>query len=161
MTTLIPVLGFEAMGLHVLEAEPMSEQQAVLTASGDGPAPGGLATLIDRLEQRLGRGSVLKLSPRQSHIPERAVVRSAASDGPALRFDAGQLSSSPGHCSCSSDRRKPASWPSSPKARLGNSAGAAWCIRSSAPRAPSASLPEWWRRGRRCGSRTRLLRRRG
>jgi protein ImuB len=80
-------LGFEAMGLHVLTAEPLTEQQAALSTQGDGPASDGLATLIDRLEQRLGSGSVVKLTPRESHIPERAVVRSAASDGPALRFD--------------------------------------------------------------------------
>jgi protein ImuB len=81
-------LGFEAMGLHVLTAEPLSEQQARLTTQGDAPASDGLSTLIDRLEQRLGSGSVVKLAPRESHIPERAVVRRPASDGPALRFDA-------------------------------------------------------------------------
>lgn len=81
-------LGFEAMGIHVLTAEPLTEQQAALSTQVDGPASDGLATLVDRLEQRLGSGSVVKLAPRESHIPERAVVRSAASGGPALRFDA-------------------------------------------------------------------------
>ncbi len=52
----------------------------------------------------------------------------------------------PGRCSCSSGPRKPTSWLSFPKARRGNSAGAACCIRSSAPKDPERIAPEWWRR---------------
>ena len=51
-------LGFEAMGLHVLTAEPLTERQAALSTQGDGPASDGLATLIDRLEAIIETGEV-------------------------------------------------------------------------------------------------------
>ena len=156
-----PGLGFEAMGLHVLEAEPMSEQQAALTASGDGPAAGGLATLIDRLEQRLGRAPSLKLAPRQSHIPERAVVRSAASDGPTLRFDAANsplvarplfLFERP------EEAHVLALIPEGPPRQF-RWRGVVHQIVSA--EGPERIAPEWWRRRRQDSARARLLRRRG
>ena len=36
-------------------------------------APEALSHLIDRLQQRLGMSAVRRLSPRESHVPERAV----------------------------------------------------------------------------------------
>lgn len=75
--------GFEAMGVDVLAAEPMPDAQGLLTAEdrrGDGE---NLARLVDTLEGRLGAGSVRWLAPRQSHLPERAVVRRPAANGPA------------------------------------------------------------------------------
>lgn len=66
--------GYEAMGLDVLLAEPMAETQAALESSGARHETADLAKLIDRIEQRLGTGSVAMLEPRQSHCPERAAI---------------------------------------------------------------------------------------
>ena len=65
--------GFEAVALHVLVAEPLSERQAGLSMDEAAASPEALAQLIDRLQQRLGRGAVRQLQPHQSHIPERAI----------------------------------------------------------------------------------------
>lgn len=78
--------GFEAAGLHVLIAEPMPEQQVLLAVADDIAEPAGLARFIDRLEQRLGTGSVRRLHPYQSHIPERAVRVRRAGDGPSTKW---------------------------------------------------------------------------
>jgi protein ImuB len=76
------------MALHVLVAEHMPERQALFAADGESAAPAALARLIDRLEQRLGTGAVRRLYPRQSHVPERAVVvRRAGGNGPLPDWD--------------------------------------------------------------------------
>lgn len=72
--------GFEAAGLHVLTAERMPERQTLLAVADEIGEPPGLARLIDRLEQRLGARVVRGIHPRQSHIPERAVLVRRASD---------------------------------------------------------------------------------
>lgn len=64
--------GFEAAGLHVPTAEPLSPTQMGLTVDETAPSPDGLACLIDRLQQRLGAGAVYQLHPHQSHLPERS-----------------------------------------------------------------------------------------
>lgn len=71
-------LGYEAMGLDVLEAEPLIEKQTELGTEDRAGAAANLTALIDRLEQRLGTGAVHHLAPVQSHIPERSVRRRAA-----------------------------------------------------------------------------------
>ena len=65
--------GFEAAAVHVLVAESLAERQDRLAVGEANIPPEELARLIDRLQQRLGRGAVRQLHPRQSHIPERAV----------------------------------------------------------------------------------------
>jgi protein ImuB len=85
--------GFEAMGVHVLAAESTPDAQVLLTAGDGRTDASGLARLIDKLEQRLGTGSVHWLAPRQSHIPERAVTLRSAADGPASDW----ATSSPGN----------------------------------------------------------------
>ena len=42
--------------------------------AGDGSDASLLATLVDHLTSRLGTGAVARLTPRQSHLPERAQV---------------------------------------------------------------------------------------
>ena len=64
--------GFEAAALHVLVAEPLADRQTRLTLDEAAAPSEALAQLIDRLQQRLGRGAVRQLHPHQSHIPERA-----------------------------------------------------------------------------------------
>lgn len=73
--------GFEAAGLHVLTAERMPERQTQLAVADEIVDPAGLTRLIDRLEQRLGEGAVRRIHPRQSHVPERAVLLRRAADG--------------------------------------------------------------------------------
>jgi protein ImuB len=65
--------GFEAAAVHVLVAESLAERQDRLAVGEANIPPEELARLIDRLQQRLGRGAVRQLHPRQCHIPERAV----------------------------------------------------------------------------------------
>ncbi len=75
--------GFEATALHVPVAERIIARQAALGIADDAGEPAGLAALIDRLEHRLGAGAVRRLHPRQSYIPERAVVARRAAKAPA------------------------------------------------------------------------------
>jgi protein ImuB len=71
--------GYDAAAIHVLAAERIAGRQTSLGIVAEAGEPAGLAALIDRLEHRLGSGSVRRLHPQQSHIPERAVaVRCAA-----------------------------------------------------------------------------------
>jgi protein ImuB len=65
--------GFEAAAVHVLVAQSLDERQEQLVIGEERIPPEEFARLIDRLQQRLGRGAVRQLHPRQSHIPERAV----------------------------------------------------------------------------------------
>jgi protein ImuB len=74
--------GFEATAVHVLVAESLAERQDRLAVGEANIPPEELARLIDRLQQRLGRGAVRRLHPRQSHIPERAVRARPASPSP-------------------------------------------------------------------------------
>jgi protein ImuB len=72
--------GFEAAAIHVLAAERMPERQVPLGLAGETAEPAELTQLVDRLAQRLGAGAVQRLMPRQSHIPERAVLPQRAAD---------------------------------------------------------------------------------
>jgi protein ImuB len=71
--------GFEAAAIHVLTAEPLAERQADLTMGEAAPPPDALPQLVDRLRQRLGPRAVYALQPYQSHLPERAVRKTAPS----------------------------------------------------------------------------------
>jgi len=89
--------GFEAAAVHVLAVERLAEHQERLgvAPAGDprhdeGAPPEELARLIDRLQQRLGKGTVRRLHPRQSHIPERAVRGLPAAASPSPRPSRGE-----------------------------------------------------------------------
>jgi protein ImuB len=71
--TLEADFGFEAVAVHVLVAEPLCERQDTLGLDEAAAAPEALGRLIDRLQQRLGAGAVCRLTPHESHTPERAV----------------------------------------------------------------------------------------
>ncbi|MCC6946982.1 MAG: DNA polymerase Y family protein [Bradyrhizobiaceae bacterium] len=77
--------GFEALDLAVTTAEPMEAQQTELVAGDDDSfSPEQCAALVDRLQQRLGSGSVQRLAPVESHLPERAETFEAVrGDAPA------------------------------------------------------------------------------
>ncbi len=79
--------GVEAMALAAPVTEPLAAAQASL-APGEVPGEataGGLAALVDRLVNRLGPASVVRLAPRESHTPERAVAASPALAPPGER----------------------------------------------------------------------------
>ncbi len=62
--------GFEMVRLSVLAADRDAPAQIDLSGEADGEAD--LARLIDRIGVRLGQGRVLRLAPRESHVPERS-----------------------------------------------------------------------------------------
>jgi protein ImuB len=72
--------GIDALVLEAIGVEPLDAVQEALTA-GLGPDPcADAASLVDRLANRLGPKRVLRLVPRESHIPERAEARVPALD---------------------------------------------------------------------------------
>ena len=73
--TVDPGFGIDAMALHAVRAEPLAPEQFRLAEGGRGS--GGIGPLIDRLQARLGEGSVSRLAPVASHLPERAERRTA------------------------------------------------------------------------------------
>jgi protein ImuB len=75
--------GFEAARLDALTADAILPVQKAI----DGKREDRSHILIDRLGSRLGVENVLMLKPRQSHIPERAVVAVAASHHPAAEWE--------------------------------------------------------------------------
>ncbi|MCZ7658951.1 MAG: DNA polymerase Y family protein [Xanthobacteraceae bacterium] len=70
--------GFEALGLAVTRAEPITARQTDLAATAEEDGAERCAALIDRLTQRLGAQSVKRLAPRASHVPERAEAATRA-----------------------------------------------------------------------------------
>lgn len=75
-----PGPGIEVMALHAVETAPLGAVQTGLDGAGDDTA---LGELVDRLDNRLGSGTVLRLGPRQSWLPERAVAPFPPLDRPA------------------------------------------------------------------------------
>ncbi len=75
--TVDPGFGIDVAVLHVVRTEPLAPEQYRLTADEleERGGSGALAHLIDRLQARLGRGSVFRLEPLASHLPECAERR--------------------------------------------------------------------------------------
>ena len=80
--------GAEVLTLSAPEIEPLLPEQLSLSARrGEDPAAGGwqekadVAPLLDRLVNRLGRGSVTRLALEASHVPERASAEVPAAGG--------------------------------------------------------------------------------
>ncbi|MGC1469212.1 MAG: DNA polymerase Y family protein, partial [Sphingorhabdus sp.] len=65
-----PGFGYDRLLLHIPLAEPLAAAQPAL--DGAEKADGRLAELVDRLSKRLGAGSIRRLVPNDSHIPEQA-----------------------------------------------------------------------------------------
>ncbi|MGE5148328.1 MAG: DNA polymerase Y family protein, partial [Candidatus Eiseniibacteriota bacterium] len=82
LATLDAGFGIETLTLAAEAVEPLAPVQRALPARGARVGGGentlDLGQLCDTLEARLGAGRVLRLLPRASHIPERAVARVAA-----------------------------------------------------------------------------------
>lgn len=66
--------GFEAARLDVTEAERMPPSQTGLADDSEHARSQKLSLLIDRLGSRLGIENVVRAHPRDTHVPERAMV---------------------------------------------------------------------------------------
>lgn len=102
--------GVEVMTIAAPVVEPMTSTQLGLDEVGGaskGPAYAlaRLGPLVDRLETRLGRGSVIRLEARASHVPERAGIAASALDGRPLASDVAPPFEEP--CSTSRSRPRP------------------------------------------------------
>ncbi len=75
-----PGFGFDMIRLAVPQVEPMAPTQ--LRLEGGAVAEGELAALIDRLSVRAGRDRFRRLRPRDSHVPEQAVLAFPAVEAP-------------------------------------------------------------------------------
>ena len=85
--------GVEVMTIAAPVVEAMTSTQLDLDEVGGQSSTAArrearLGPLVDRLETRLGRGSVLRLEARASHVPERAGIAASALDGRPLAVDA-------------------------------------------------------------------------
>ena len=73
-----PGFGVDLAMLAAQHTEPLDERQESVLKNGQYTAcVEELAALIDTLENRLGKGRVYRLAPRESYIPERAVKKEA------------------------------------------------------------------------------------
>lgn len=70
LTNIDPGFGLDEMALAAPLSEDLAPAQSSLGAGQDGTD--SLATLIDRLANRLGTQTVLRPATRESHLPERA-----------------------------------------------------------------------------------------
>ncbi len=78
--------GVETMVLAATVTEPLAAAQvSLLPEDAPGGVAGDLAALVDRLANRLGPANVVRLVPRASHTPERAVAAVPAMAPPTGR----------------------------------------------------------------------------
>lgn len=73
--------GVDAMVLAAVQVEQPAGRQKALSARLAGNVPTQATQLVDRLVNRLGPERVIRITPRASHIPERAISRVAALAG--------------------------------------------------------------------------------
>ena len=92
-----PGFGFDMILLAVPVAEPLSPAQMAI--NGKDAAEAGVNGLIDRLSTRLGRERVLRMVPRDTHIPELAQAAVPAVQAPTAglwpQLEAGEPASRP------------------------------------------------------------------
>lgn len=75
-----PGFGYDRLLLTIPLAEPLAASQPAL--DGSEKVDGALADLIDQLSTRLGPGSIRRLVPHDSHIPEQAQLALPAIHSP-------------------------------------------------------------------------------
>jgi protein ImuB len=74
LDTVDPGLGIEDMILAVFAVEKLPPEQVEIAGSGPEATTPDIASLLDRLGNRLGLDAISRLEPRASHIPERASI---------------------------------------------------------------------------------------
>lgn len=162
-----PGYGFESMALIARRSEAMAPEQGGLRLAAErrgadpeaslfaAPAKerggeGTLAELIDRLENRLGEGTVRRLEPAESHWPEtavRAVAPHAVSSSPAR--GAGLPAMGLPRPLFLLRRPEPVE-PVGPAAADGHPTAVVWRRRRlslAAAEGPERLLPPWWQPG--------------
>ena len=72
LDTVDPGLGIEDVILAAFTVEKLAPEQIEMT--GAGATAGDTAPLFDRIGAKLGLNAIVRLEPRESHIPERASV---------------------------------------------------------------------------------------
>ncbi|MFL5296039.1 MAG: DUF6504 family protein [Phenylobacterium sp.] len=77
LETVDPGFGIEVVTLAAHEVEPISGRQTRLDAARQPTVEEGLAPLVDRLVNRLGKDRVWRSVPVESHVPELAAARAA------------------------------------------------------------------------------------
>jgi protein ImuB len=158
--------GVDLIRCEVVRAEALIEREDAFAAPG-GEVLKNPAELLDRLSNRLGASAITVLSPRHSHLPERAETRLAAlpslrvlekvkaGDGRRLKADAAAPVYEPAWpYECKGPRRPPfllprpepiaviAEVPDGPPARF------TWRRverRVARAEGPERLAPEWWR----------------
>lgn len=75
-----PGFGYDRISLFLPQAEPLAAQQPEL--DGEEKQEAALADLVDRLSTRFGAGSIRRLVPRDSHLPEQAQLALPAIEAP-------------------------------------------------------------------------------
>lgn len=73
-----PGFGFDLVRLAVPRLEPLGATQLAL--DGGAVAEEAVAALVDRLSTRVGRGRLRRFAPRDTHLPEQAVLALPAVD---------------------------------------------------------------------------------
>ena len=81
LDTIDPGFGIEAAALDAIDHEELGAEQDDLEGRREGAM--AFSRLIDRLVSRLGPASVVRLSPRGSHLPERGEAKRGADRGAA------------------------------------------------------------------------------
>ena len=143
-----PGFGFDLIRLAVPRAEPLAPTQ--LELEGGAVSDGELLALIDRLSTRLGRAPRPRLAPRDTHIPEQAVLALPAIEAPAPEPWPTPPSPASRRCArsiCSIRRsrsRSLAAVSRRPAAPLSLAAHAR--TTSPATKGPERIAAEWWRR---------------
>ncbi len=141
--------GFDAMTLAATTTEALAARQAPLATrdrSGGCASDDTLAALIDRLSNRLGADSVLRVCARESRLPERASVTL-----PALAFrPSGAVPFAPPGAPARPLRLLPRPEPVETVALLPDDPPALFRWRRVAHRVaraegPERIAPEWWR----------------
>lgn len=137
-----PGFGIESLTLSAIHTEALTPRQTAFDARDEGD---DIAILIDRLGARLGVRAVTRFLPRESHLPERAVVAVPAASDAARR--AGDWSGHP-------DARPLLMLPAAERAEVlaevpeGPPRQFLWrrvTYRVAKAEGPERIVPEWWR----------------
>ena len=133
--------GYDAATLDITRTDVLAAKQVDLSADQI-PFTGDLASFMDRAGNRFGWARVAHLHPRQSHIPERAVMALAAHVGPPPLDWAEEQSRPAALLPCAEPIEVLAEVPEGPPKTF------RWrkvAYRVARAEGPERIAPEWWR----------------
>jgi protein ImuB len=82
--SIAPALGIELFVLDALKLEDVSPLQEALWASNPGLDHEELAELLDRLENKVGKGTIHRYLPDEHYWPERSIKEASSLQEPAI-----------------------------------------------------------------------------